>query len=1603
MSYPETVVFFLAASCLVFLTFSITLQRFARGEDCGRKGRFKILLPLAAIFFALPAQAAPSPSLSVTPITWDIVGLDSNSPTKGPQNFPVGVKVCSSVDTTNVLVNFVWDSPNTTYITLNGPTSKTVPAIAAGQCAQVYFQAAINPVHAAFQQSRGYHITADDLTGNASSPVPRQLYVESLISQQRNSIQQFYLDGVLVPLGGSIQLVVGNTYTFAIKGGTATQGYEQLASYLNLPSAQFEITSTSSTYSANNSPFIDGGAQPATTDILYANACGWDANPSSPNYRTCVGGNYKTGGSITNTYTVKVIAVGGTAEKLSVMIYDFSGSSYHYNNDFSQSIVFADILVPDPKLALTKIASPQIYIALGTVITYNYVVTNTGNVNLTGPFTVSDDKTTVTCPATPTSLIPGASIACTGIYTIVQNDIDTGSVTNSATATGGGVTSPPVSETVFGPTLAPSISLTKNASSLLYKMVGDVITYSYLVANTGNETLAGPFTVTDDKTTVVCPSQPTGLPPLGTLTCVGTYAIKQADIDAGFVTNTATAAGGGVTSLPATETVFGPTQLPALRLVKTGVPQLYSAVGQTISYDYVLTNSGNVTLTGPFTVADDKTTVNCPATATLTPLPGPASTMTCTGTYTIRQADIDAGVVTNSAMARAGGSDISSPPATETVSGPRLAPSLSLGKTASPTFYTTIGDVITYSYLITNNGNETLTGPFTVSDNKISVICPPAPTTLPPLGVMTCLGTYTIKQSDIDAGSITNIASARAAGSNITSPSTTLTIFGPLSLPSLSLVKTASPLLYSADGQTISYSYVLTNTGNVTLRGPFTVNDNKGAVTCPSTPTTLSPLPGAGASVTCTGSYTIHQADIDIGSVTNVATATAVGSGTASPPATQTVNGPKLVPSLSLAKTADPVIYTSVGDVITYRYLVTNTGNATLNGPFTVNDNRISVICPSTSSLSPFPALGSSIACTGVYTITQTDINAGSITNAATATGGGVTSPLVTQTIFGPASSPLLRLTKTADPVVYAAVGETIHYSYQLTNIGNITLQGPFTVTDNKTTVTCPPTPVTLAPLPGPGASITCTGTYTITQADINGGSVTNIATGTAVGSGISSLPATQTVNGPKQTPTLSLTKTPAPLVYATLGQQISYSYQLTNTGNVTLTGPFTVADNQTTVTCPSAPPTLTPLPGAGASTICLATYTIKQTDIDAGSVTNIATAKAEGSGLISPLVTQTIYGPKPLPLLRLSKTASPLIYTEAGQKITYSYLLTNAGNVSLTGPFSVDDDKTTVTCPSNPATLKPLPDASASITCTGSYTITQGDINSGSVTNIATATAVGSGISSLTATQTVNGPKQAPSLSLAKTASPLTYTAIGNVVSYSYLLTNTGNVSLTGPFTVTDDQSAVTCPSTASLPPLPGTGASITCTSTHVIDQSDMTMGSVTNTAIAQAVGSGLTSPPVTQTVFGPKPQPLLGLAKTATPLTYSRVGQEISYSYLVTNIGNVPLSGPFTVADDKSQVTCPSTASLTPQPGPGSTITCNGKYVITQADLDVRSVTNIAVATAEGSHVTSPAATQTVTAENKPRPPNPIPTLNEWAQILMMFLMIATAGFYGRRMKQR
>ena len=85
--------------------------------------------------------------------------------------------------------------------------------------------------------------------------------------------------------------------------------------------------------------------------------------------------------------------------------------------------------------------------------------------------------------------------------------------------------------------------------------------------------------------------------------------------------------------------------------------------------------------------------------------------------------------------------------------------------------------------------------------------------------------------------------------------------------------------------------------------------------------------------------------------------------------------------------------FAAANDTISYEYLVRNTGNVSLAGPVTVDDDKTSVICPAlttTGNLDNMLNPGESISCTAEYRVTAEDVTAGSITNTATASAGGV-------------------------------------------------------------------------------------------------------------------------------------------------------------------------------------------------------------------------------------------------------------------------------------------------------------------------------------------------------------------------------------------------------------------------------------------------------------------------------------------------------------------------------------------------------------------------------------------------------------------------------------
>ncbi|MES2932150.1 MAG: hypothetical protein V4805_01490, partial [Pseudomonadota bacterium] len=332
---------------------------------------FKRLIFLASLMMGMALPLLAQATLTITPLTWNIVGLDSNSPATGPRYFPVGARVCSNVATSNIAVAYVWDSANAN-INLRSGTLNTIniASLGMGACSDAYFEVEVTPIAAAYNTARRYHIAATDVSDTVSTPASRELFVEHLISQNRNTVSGVKLDGVSIAPGGSMNLVVGNTYSIELNGGTATQGYEQFEAFINFPNTIFQILSVNTTYSANTSVYVS-----SPNDKLYADACRWENDPSNPNYRACVGTAGKTGGSnVVTTYTIKILGGGGSSQPLNTLLYDFSGSSFHYNSDNTTGARIATILDPTA-LTIAKGFSPAATVAGGTS-TLSFTIAN---------------------------------------------------------------------------------------------------------------------------------------------------------------------------------------------------------------------------------------------------------------------------------------------------------------------------------------------------------------------------------------------------------------------------------------------------------------------------------------------------------------------------------------------------------------------------------------------------------------------------------------------------------------------------------------------------------------------------------------------------------------------------------------------------------------------------------------------------------------------------------------------------------------------------------------------------------------------------------------------------------------------------------------------------------------------------------------------------------------------------------------------------------------------------------------------------------------------------------------------------------------------------
>ena len=325
--------------------------------------------------------------------------------------------------------------------------------------------------------------------------------------------------------------------------------------------------------------------------------------------------------------------------------------------------------------------------------------------------------------------------------------------------------------------------------------------------------------------------------------------------------------------------------------------------------------------------------------------------------------------------------------------------------------------IVTYTFTVTNGGNTPLSS-VSVTDPLLGGLLTATPSGDQGVLDVTELGcmfkTIVINQILIRyhqpgttgegvEGIVTDLS-----GDTITDDTPTVTILQEACIDAISLTKTGvfndvdTSGCTTAGIDTVTYTFTVTNGGNTPLSSVSVTDPLLGGLltATPSGDTNTNGVLDVTETWVYVQDYSVTQSDIDTGSITNQATATGEGvNGTVSDDDTAiTTLLESCLDAIALTKTGvfndvDTSGCTTAGiDTVTYTFTVTNGGNTPLSS--------VSVTDPLLGGLLTATPSGDTNT-NGVLDVTETwvyvqdysvtpDIDTGSITNQATATGEGV-------------------------------------------------------------------------------------------------------------------------------------------------------------------------------------------------------------------------------------------------------------------------------------------------------------------------------------------------------------------------------------------------------------------------------------------------------------------------------------------------------------------------------------------------------------------------------------------------------------------------------------
>lgn len=545
----------------------------------------------------------------------------------------------------------------------------------------------------------------------------------------------------------------------------------------------------------------------------------------------------------------------------------------------------------------------------------------------------------------------------------------------------------------------------------------------------------------------------------------------------------------------------------------------------------------------------------------------PGDILIAEASYTITQNDLDQGQVFNEANVKGNSPSGDEVTDEDEVAVPQeLNGSLTLTKTSDLEQITEVGQEVVYTFEVENTGNVTLSN-IQLDDPLLNKSINLVDTKLAPGEKTTGTATYIVTQDDLDNGGVTNTASATGEMPDGTPVDDEGRDELPSSQdPSITLTKEAdrNDLIV---GEEIEYTFTFENTGNVSLYNVILTDElenlsdiryvllNEEEI---EDQNSLTLLPGD--VVVAKATYVITQADLDQGQVVNLATVTGttILDEKVSDDDTVVISQ-ETSPSIKLEKSSDLDLLTEVGQKVVYTFEIENTGDVTLED-VEVNDPFLGgTIELESTKLAP----GEKTSGTAEYTVTQKDLDNGNLLNVATVTAetpAGTPVEDEDQDEIPATQEPNIDLLKETDREGLI-VDEEINYTFTIKNSGNVTLyevdlidslEG---ISDIRYTMLNGEEVEDLETIIlAPGDILVAEATYKITQSDVDRGQLINeaIVSGkTITGEDVTDEDAVTVDQEPNGS--IKLVKTSDQDVVNGIGQPVIYTFEVENTGNVTL------------------------------------------------------------------------------------------------------------------------------------------------------------------------------------------------------------------------------------------------------------------------------------------------------------------------------------------------------------------------------------------------------------------------------------------------------------------